>query len=193
MFIKITKSKNNQYVQLVESYRENGKTKHKTLLNLGRLEEIKNNPNIQRLAKRLLELASASKLVDLCSASEAKILNWDYLVYQRIWNQFDLPKLLKKLVAKLTANLVQEIMIRKVHPEQAFRACMGIIRLSKSYTKERVENAAKRALAYGAISYQSVLSILQKNLDSEALPEYVQSRPLYHENIRFSLLHRGGE
>lgn len=96
-----------------------------------------------------------------------------------------------KTVGPNTANLVQEIMNRKVHPEQAFRACMGIIRLSKSYTKERVENASKRALTYGAISYHSILSILQKNLDLEALPEQAQSQPLFHENIRGSHYYTG--
>ena len=82
-------------------------------------------------------------------------------------------------------------MTKKVHPEQAFRACMGIIRLSKSYTKQRVENASKRALTYGAISYQSILSILQKNLDLEVIPEQTQSQPLYHENIRGSHYYTG--
>jgi transposase len=77
-------------------------------------------------------------------------------------------------------------MARKKHPEQAFRACMGIIRLAKLYTKERVENAAKRALTYGAVSYQSVLSILQKNLDLGPIPEQVTTQPLYHENLRGS-------
>lgn len=89
-----------------------------------------------------------------------------------------------KTVGSHTANLVQAIMERKVHPEQAFRACMGIIRLTKSYPKQRVENAAKRALAYGAISYQSVLSILQKNLDLEPFPEQTELQPVYHENLR---------
>lgn len=89
-----------------------------------------------------------------------------------------------KTVGPNTANLVQAIMARKKHPEQAFRACMGIIRLAKSYTKERVENAAKRALTYGAISYQSVLSILKKNLDFGPLPEQKIVQPLYHENLR---------
>ena len=89
-----------------------------------------------------------------------------------------------KTVGLYTAHLVQAIMERKVHPEQAFRACMGIIRLTKSYPKQRVENAAKRALAYGAISYQSVLSILQKNLDLEPFPEQTELQPVYHENLR---------
>jgi len=52
MFIKITKSRDHQYVQLVRSYRENGVVKHKVLLNLGRLDEIENNPSFQRLEQR---------------------------------------------------------------------------------------------------------------------------------------------
>jgi len=96
-----------------------------------------------------------------------------------------------KTVGPNTANLVHTIMARKKHPEQAFRACMGIIRLAKSYSKERVENAAKRALTYGAFSYQSILSILQKNLDLGPLPEQITSPPLYHENLRGSNYYTG--
>ncbi len=83
-----------------------------------------------------------------------------------------------------TANLVREIMARKEHPEQAYRSCMGIIRLAGNYTPQRVENAAKRALAFGAISYRSVLSILEKNLDLTALSEQVSLQPVVHDNLR---------
>ncbi|GFN24295.1 hypothetical protein TAMC210_26130 [Thermanaeromonas sp. C210] len=81
MFIKITKSKNYQYVQLVQSYRENGVVKHKVLLNLGRLDEIENNPSFQRLGKRLLELSKAREVTSLENFSEAQIKNWGYVVY----------------------------------------------------------------------------------------------------------------
>ncbi|MGI6286752.1 IS1634 family transposase, partial [Neomoorella humiferrea] len=100
MFIKITKSREHQYVQLVQSYRENGVVKHKVLLNLGRLDEIENNPSFQRLGKRLLELSKAREVTSLASFSEAQIKNWGYVVYRKIWNQFELPKLLKRISAK---------------------------------------------------------------------------------------------
>jgi len=100
MFIKITKSKNHQYVQLVRSYRENGTVKHKVVLNLGRLDEIQNNPSFQRLGKRLLELSRAREVTSLANFSEAQIKNWGYVVYQKIWDQFELPKLLRKISAK---------------------------------------------------------------------------------------------
>ena len=83
-----------------------------------------------------------------------------------------------------TAELVRRIIDRKEHPEQAYRSCLGIIRLAKSFTPERVEHASQRALRFGAISYQSVLSILQKNLDLTPLPEQSPPEPVIHDNPR---------
>lgn len=101
MFLKITKSNNYKYVQIVKSYRENGITKHEVLLNLGRLDLIENNPSFQRLALRLQELSNAKQkqALDLNNASEAEILNWGYLVYEKIWQEFGLHKFLPSLTA----------------------------------------------------------------------------------------------
>lgn len=44
-------------VQIVRSYREDGATRHEVLLNLGRKDEMENNPMFQRLAQRLGELS----------------------------------------------------------------------------------------------------------------------------------------
>ena len=47
-----------------------------------------------------------------------------------------------KTVGLHTARLVQEIMSRKEHPEQAFRACMGIVRLAYQRTcRKRLETS----------------------------------------------------
>jgi hypothetical protein len=96
MFIKTSKSHGREYVQIVESYREKGKIKHRTLLNLGRVDLLQGNKSIQNLGRRLLELSEgASKLVDLMNASQAKILNWGYKVYEKIWKNFELPEIFK--------------------------------------------------------------------------------------------------
>jgi hypothetical protein len=58
MFIKVTKSGKYEYAQLVESYRGNGATRHRVMLNLGRLDHIRNNPSFQRLALKLAELSA---------------------------------------------------------------------------------------------------------------------------------------
>ena len=63
---------------------------------------------------------------------------------------------------------------------------MGIMRLCKHYSPERVERACRRALAIGALSYKSVKSILKSGLDQQPLlfeqPKEVQSPD--HRNIR---------
>ncbi len=70
------------------------------------------------------------------------------------------------------------------HPEQGFRSCLGILRLATRYTPERLEQAATRARAIGALSYRSVQSILKTNLDREPLLVPEPALPHGHENIR---------
>ncbi len=83
-----------------------------------------------------------------------------------------------------TAKLVARIMEEKPHPQQGYRSCLGIIRLSGKYGPERVEAASTRALATGAISYQSVKSILKHGLD-KVDPADPERRPLpRHDNLR---------
>lgn len=84
-----------------------------------------------------------------------------------------------------TSIMTQRIMEGRKHPEHGFRSCLGIIRLSKQYTPERVENACKRALSVDAYNYRSVKSILQSGLDRAAyLEEQRDAKPIEHPNIR---------
>jgi transposase len=51
------------------------------------------------------------------------------------------------------ARLVERLMEDKPHPEIDYRACLGIIRLAKKYSNERLESAAERALLTGACRF----------------------------------------
>ncbi|MDZ4198275.1 MAG: hypothetical protein U1E27_03220, partial [Kiritimatiellia bacterium] len=73
------------------------------------------------------------------------------------------------------------------HPEQGYRASLGVIRLSKSYSSERVDAACRRALALDVCSYQSIKSILKAGIDRESLPGEEPLRPVFHpthQNVR---------
>jgi transposase len=84
-----------------------------------------------------------------------------------------------------TAALVEKILAAKPHPEQGYRACLGIMGLARRYGDERVGAACSRALACGAISYSSVKSILAENLDRLPLPGPSPTPPPpAHENLR---------
>lgn len=81
------------------------------------------------------------------------------------------------------AAFVESLLRGKVHPEHGFRTCMGVISLEKRFERERLEAACGKALLLGALSYQSVKSILQKNL--ERVPVQQSSLPLpSHDNVR---------
>ena len=90
-------------------------------------------------------------------------------------------------VGPASGALVTAILESRPHPEQGFRSALGIMRLSRHYGPERLEAAARRALAVRALSYRSVESILRRGLDGRPLPESApQSKPPTHENIRGS-------
>jgi transposase len=91
------------------------------------------------------------------------------------------------VVGPYTLALVERILAAKPHPEQGFRACLGILRLTRAYGPERLEAACQRGLDIGARSYGSVQSILRQGLDRAYRPEPVpDDLPIQHENIRGS-------
>ena len=84
-----------------------------------------------------------------------------------------------------TIALVDTIMKAKPHPEQGFRACLGILRLARSYGSARIEAACRRGNDIGAITYGSIKSILQHGLDrAYANEKPPDALPIQHRNIR---------
>lgn len=84
-----------------------------------------------------------------------------------------------------TVRFVEALIKAKAIPEQAYRACLGVFRLTKSYPVARVEAACERALRYNAVSFKSLRLILEKSLDQQkdGSPAATSSLPP-HENIR---------
>ncbi len=88
-----------------------------------------------------------------------------------------------KQIGPHVSQLVDRLLSERVHPEQGYRPCLGIVRLAEKYGEERLEAACRRALAYSAVSYKSVKSILEKGLDRVAEKSENQA-PIEHGNIR---------
>jgi transposase len=87
-------------------------------------------------------------------------------------------------IGRNTATLIEIIMRERFHPEQGFRAAVGIIRLVKSYGRDRLEAACGRALEIGARSFTSVNSILKNNLDLKRSAAAADGPAITHPNIR---------
>jgi transposase len=81
-------------------------------------------------------------------------------------------------------RLVHTIIDSRTHPEQAYRSCLGILRLEKLYPKERLENAAARALRFSNLSLKALRKILENGLDRLEEKDSPSAVLPLHDNIR---------
>jgi hypothetical protein len=89
-------------------------------------------------------------------------------------------------IGAATAGVVRWQMEHRTHPEQGYRACLGLMRLAREYGDERLEAACARAQSIRAPHYRSVKSILANGLDrrdSSLLGGDTASMPA-HDNVR---------
>lgn len=88
-------------------------------------------------------------------------------------------------VGPATGHVVTTILERYPHPEQGYRACLGLLSLGRRYSATRLEAACVRAKTSGAMSYKSVKSILATGLDQAPVEEpLVLQLPPTHAHVR---------
>lgn len=101
MYFRTSTIKGITYLLLVESYRENGKVKQKTIASFGRLEEAINSGALERLL--ISGERFAEKLVLLSEAKQDDISHFTHknigisLVFNRIWSDFGIDNIIKAL------------------------------------------------------------------------------------------------
>ena len=85
-----------------------------------------------------------------------------------------------------TGRMVTKIMESRRHPEQGYRACLGIMRLGRSFGEERLEAACERAKRLKVFSYRTVKNILSSGSDRRPLEEDDSQTSFTprHDNIR---------
>ena len=92
-----------------------------------------------------------------------------------------------------TALLAQEILGRKDHPQQGYRAIIGIMGFGKKYGIERLDAACGVALRLNALRFRDVKHILEAGLEAGVTDGREEEEPIMHENIRGADYYRGGE
>lgn len=94
-------------------------------------------------------------------------------------------------IGPLVAEVMKNILGKKKHPEQGYRACLGILRLARQYSDVRLEMACKRAVHFRSVYYKAIKTILEKGLDSQpfgdaCISQEPSSQPIHHDNLRGS-------
>ena len=89
-------------------------------------------------------------------------------------------------IGPLTARVIQMELAARQHPEQAYRACLGILGFARKYTPGRLEAACFYACANEIHSYRGIKNILVNQLDQLASSEGALQPMLLppHTNIR---------
>ncbi|MEO5947839.1 MAG: IS21 family transposase [Chitinophagaceae bacterium] len=88
-----------------------------------------------------------------------------------------------KAIDPIVEYYIREVLAKKQHPEQAYKACMGILSFSKRVGNFRLTKACKRAHEIGYYNYKIIEDILKNNLDKydEDIPPVHMPT---HDNIR---------
>lgn len=84
-------------------------------------------------------------------------------------------------VGPATAEVMERQRRMRRHPEEALRANLGILRLARDFTPERLEAAAKRALDLKVYSYRALRALITTKTTA---PQEQQPLGLEHENVR---------
>jgi transposase len=84
-----------------------------------------------------------------------------------------------------TAAVVEHLLRSKPHPEQGYRACLGLLSLSREYGEKRLEAASALALRLSSPSRKSVKSILESGRDLPRAQAELPSLDMpAHGNVR---------
>jgi transposase len=90
-----------------------------------------------------------------------------------------------KQVGPTTEWAIQSVLKSKIHEEQTYKSCLGIIRLANQYTFKRMEAACIRCQQQcNQVNYRMLKNILSKNLDRPIEATLDQSSIPKHDNIR---------
>lgn len=93
-------------------------------------------------------------------------------------------------IGPCTKELINSVLESREYPVQTYRACMGIMRLSKSYTSEAMEKGSQEALAKKTYSYK-YLSIILKQVSAK-VEKVKAEKVIQHPNLRGSQAYSGG-
>jgi transposase len=101
VFVRVKKSGRNEYLQIVESYRENKKPKQRVVATLGRLDQMQDKGEIEKLARSLARFSKKSLLV-LCNESNPLVVTkiiGPSLIFERLWKETGISSIIRDLLS----------------------------------------------------------------------------------------------
>lgn len=100
-FLRVEKKKSGTYLRVVQSYKDGGRPRHRTLYSMGKVEDYPPN-QLENIAKKLLELSGKS-IKDVLGEDliEEGRYNYGYaLIIKKLWHLFDMETWMRKVSNK---------------------------------------------------------------------------------------------
>lgn len=119
MFARIKKSGKNEYLQIVENYRENKKSKQRVIATLGRLDKMRDKGEIEGLIRSFSRFSRKSVLL-LSSQSDPRVQVKKIgpsLIFERLWQETGIASILKNLLweRKFEFDVERAVFITVLH------------------------------------------------------------------------------
>lgn len=83
-----------------------------------------------------------------------------------------------------TKSQIEALLSSRQHPEQGYRACLGLLRLDKQVGHARLEAACRRANGLKLSSFKRIKSILDSGMDRLPIVELKDVPAVKHRNLR---------
>jgi transposase len=123
-FLRAEKKKSGTYLRIIQSYKIDGVSKHKTLHSLGKVEDYSVD-QLERIAKKILELAGKC-IEDIVDNNFHELGRYNYgyaSVIQRLWYIFDMHHLVKTINNKTRIKFNWQDALRIMIAERMNEPC----------------------------------------------------------------------
>jgi transposase len=101
MFARVKKSGNNQYLQIVENRRENGKVIQRVIATLGRMDQMSEKGEVESLVRSLSRFSESVLLIlsDKSKVSASAKNIGPALIFERLWKELGIGSIISSIVA----------------------------------------------------------------------------------------------
>jgi len=156
MFARVKKSGNNQYLQIVENRRNNGKVAQRVIATLGRMDQISEKGEVESLIRSLSRFSERTLLIlsdkSMLSATAKKI--GPALIFERLWKELGIGSIISSLVAdrKFGFSVERALFLTVLHRLFVSGSDRGCEKWHQDYLIAGAENLALQHL-YRAMAF----------------------------------------
>lgn len=81
-------------------------------------------------------------------------------------------------------KFIQLMLDQREHPQQAFKACLGVLNLGNKYDDQAMQAVCKKAIEINSISHRFIANSLKNKTYKIEEPDPIDMKLPFHENIR---------